>query len=267
MESKIVDQKHLWIPDPQVKPNVPLEHLSWLGHYIVEKKPNTVVCAGDFADMPSLSSYDAKGSKEYEGKRYKADIEAAYAGMDALMSPLRNFNAKAKVDKHAQYHPRLVMLEGNHENRITRAINADPQHLEGLISLDDLPYREYGWEFIPFLHPIIIDGIGYSHYWPHGKKGLPISSARALLTKKHMTCVAGHQQGRDIAYDKRGDGKVITGIIAGSYYLHDEAYMDFQSNEHWRGIYVFHEVNDGSFDEMAVSLAYLRKRYSGKAAA
>jgi hypothetical protein len=29
----------------------------------------------------------------------------------------------------------------------------------------------------------------------------------------------------------------------------------------WRGIWMLHEVDDGAFDEMPVSLNYLRKRY------
>ena len=53
----------------------------------------------------------------------------------------------------------------------------------------------------------------------------------------------------------------MTAIIAGSCYEHDEGYMGPQGNEHWRGFYMLHEVKDGAFDEMAVSLNYLRERY------
>jgi hypothetical protein len=73
--------------------------------------------------------------------------------------------------------------------------------------------------------------------------------------------VAGHQQGRDIAYGKRADGKPITAIIAGSFYLHDEPYLNPITNSVWRGIYMLHEVNQGSFDEMAVSIGYLERKY------
>ena len=66
--------KHLIIPDTQVKPGVDLNYLAWVGKYIVEKKPDVVVQIGDFADMPSLSSYDT-GKKSFEGRRYKDDIE------------------------------------------------------------------------------------------------------------------------------------------------------------------------------------------------
>jgi hypothetical protein len=77
-----------------------------------------------------------------------------------------------------------------------------------------------------------------------------------------MSCVAGHQQGRDIAFGKRADGRKMTGIIAGSFYQHEEAYLNPQTNSHWRGVYMLHEVEDGSFDEMAVSMNYLRREYS-----
>jgi hypothetical protein len=38
--------------------------------------------------------------------------------------------------------------------------------------------------------------------------------------------------------------------------------MGVQGNTHWRGIVVLHDVQDGQFDEMFVSLKYLRKKYS-----
>jgi len=254
--------KHLYIPDTQVREGVPLEHLSWCGQYIVDKKPDVVVMGGDWEDMPSLSDYDKKGSKNFENRRYKKDLDAGQRGMALLMMPLVRYNHIAKSHKHAQYKPRLVMLGGNHgEGRITRAINADPAHLEGLISVEDVMYKDWGWEYVPFLQPINIDGIMYCHYFPTGVMGRPATKASALLSKFHMSCVAGHQQGRDIAYGQRADGKTITALIAGSFYQHDEEYLNPISNRHWRGIYVFHEVNEGQFDEMAVSIDYLRRKY------
>ena len=56
----------------------------------------------------------------------------------------------------------------------------------------------------------------------------------------------------------------MTAIIAGSCYEHNEGYMGPQGNEHWRGFYMLHEVDDGAFDEMAVSIDYLRRTYGRK---
>lgn len=254
--------KHLVIPDAQCKPDIPLDHLSWCGEYILKVKPNVIVCIGDFADMPSLSSYDARGSKEYEGKRYKEDVKAAKDGMKLLLKPLRDYQKWSVSSHKPRYEPRLVFTLGNHEDRIIRAINADPQHLEGIISLDDLGYKEAGWEIVPFLQPIEIDGVVYNHYFPSGQLGRPCTTARSILSKYHMSCFAGHQQGRDIAYAKRADESTITAIICGSFYQHDEEYLNPVTNNHWRGIYVLHQVEDGAFDEMPVSIDYLRRKYA-----
>lgn len=250
----------LVIPDAQVKEGVPLHHLTWAGKAIIDYKPDVVVNLGDFADMPSLSSHDAKGSKYFEGLRYKKDIDIAKEAMQILLEPLRSLQQRQKKNKEKVYKPRMVMLLGNHENRINRAINNNPM-LEGLISTKDLGYDK-DWEVHEFLHPVFIGGVGFNHYWPVGAMGRPASSASAIVSKLHMSCVAGHQQGKQLAYGKRADGKPICGIIAGSYYLHDESYMDQLSNRHWRGLVILNEVNDGSFDEMLLSMDYLKRKYS-----
>jgi len=250
--------KHLIIPDIQSKDGIDFTFLSHIGKYIVEQKPEVIVCIGDFADMPSLSSYD-KGKKSFEGRRYVKDIAAATEAMRVLLAPLKEFNAKAKKNKEKLYRPRMVLTLGNHEQRIQRAINDDPK-LEGLIKYEDLPYKD--WEVFPFLVPVCIDGVFYSHFFPTGVLGRPAGSASAMVTKLHASCVAGHQQGKQIAYGKKPDGSTITCIIAGSCYEHDEDYMDHITNQHWRGVVVLHEVNNGCFDEMFVSLGYLRKKYN-----
>jgi hypothetical protein len=252
----------LVIPDCQVKDGVPLDHLTWAGKAIVEYRPDVVVNIGDFADMPSLSTHDVKGSKYFEGLRYKKDIEVTKEAMKMLLAPLKDLQAKQKKNKEKVYKPRMVLTLGNHENRIDRAVNNNPT-LEGLISTKDLEY-EKDWEVHSFLQPVFINGVGFNHYWPVGAMGRPAGTASAIINKLHMSCVAGHQQGKQIAYGKRADGKPICAIIAGSYYLHDEDYMDKLSNRHWRGLLVMNEVQDGHFDEMFLSIEYLERKYKNE---
>ena len=251
--------KHFVIPDVQVKPEHDTSYLTRIGRYIVDKKPDVIICIGDFADMPSLSSYDV-GTRAFEGRRYRHDIEAVHAAMDNLFSPIREYNDSAKKNHRERYRPRLVFTLGNHEHRISKATNSDPK-LDGVLSIEDLKYEEYGWEVYPFLDVVVIDGIAYSHYFTTGVLGRPCSTAAAQLNKKHMSCVAGHQQGLQIATGHRADGKRLTSIIAGSCYEHDEDYMGPQGNKHWRGCIMLHEVTDGEFDLMPISLNYLQKRY------
>lgn len=238
------------ITDVQAKPGVPLDHLTWAGKYLADKRPDVIVCIGDFADMESLSSYD-KGTGRAEGRRIKADFAATAIAMNKLMEPI------AKV---AGWNPRLEFTLGNHEDRITRATTDDPMW-EGVLNIEDLKYQDYGWKVHPFLQPVVIGGVSFCHYFPSGVIGRPITTARALLTKLHMSAFAGHQQGRDIAYARRADGKDMTSIISGSFYQHDEKYLSRFTNNHWRGFYMLHEVQDGSFDEMALSIGFLKRRF------
>jgi len=207
--------------------------------------------------MESLSSYDV-GKKSFEGRSYEKDIWAAREAMDALLTPMYEYNKAAKKGKHKQYKPEMHLLLGNHEARINRVINED-RKLDGLISIDDLPYQD--WQVHGFLDVLVLDGIAFSHYFTSGVMGRPVSSAKAMITKKMMSCVMGHVQDRDIAYARKADGSSVTGIFGGIYYPHDEGYLNPQTNRSWRGIWVFNEVNNGSFDELPVSLTYLKEKY------
>lgn len=251
--------KHLVLPDVQAKPGIDFTYLNKIGRYAVEKKPDKIICLGDFADMPSLSSYDV-GKKSFEGKRYVADIDASHAAMKAFLSPIWEYNAKAKRNKEKLYKPELILTLGNHENRINRAVNDSPQ-LDGVLSVSDLKYEELGWVVHPFLDVVVLDGVAYSHYFVTGVMGRPVTTAAACLSKKHMSCVQGHQQGLQIATSYKADGSPITAIIAGSCYEHDEDYMSAQGNKHWRGFLMLHDVHDGAFDHMPVSLKYINQRY------
>lgn len=241
------------LPDAQVRSGVPISHLAAYGKYIADKRPDVIVCIGDFADMPSLSTWDQPGSIDAEGQRYKTDCDFTHRAMETFLEP---------IAKASGYEPRLILTLGNHEDRITRAIGADPRRLEGKFSLKDLRYEKYGWTVIPFLQPITIAGVAFCHYFPTGIMGRPVTSAAQLVNKLHMSAYAGHQQGRDIKYAKRADGGDITAIISGSFYQHNERYLSPFTNKHWRGAYFLHQVKDGQFDEMALSLEYLLRRYA-----
>lgn len=252
--------KHCIIPDTQVKPGVPLEHFTWAGKYIAEKKPDVIVHIGDFADMHSLSEYDV-GKKCYEGRTYKEDIESAIFAQALLFAPIRGEIARLKRNKEKQWNPRFVLTLGNHENRITRAIESD-RKLEGTISIDDLKFKEFGWEVVPFKQPIEIDFIMYCHYFTTGVMGRPVTSARAMSTSKHMSCTMGHTPKTEIDMSQvRADGTPIIGLFAGAFYQHEEEYLGPQGNPKHRQIWMKHEVDKGFYYPMAVSMEYLRKKY------
>ena len=252
---------HMVLPDVQSKPGCTFEHLEWAGKYAAEKKPDVIVCLGDFADMESLSVYDI-GKKSFEGRSYLNDVNAALEAMHTFMQPIRTEQERLRRNKEKQWKPRFVLTLGNHEARIDKAVNSD-RKLEGLISIDDLQYKEFGWEVVPFLEVINIDGVLYSHYFVSGVLGRPVGSARMLVTKKHQSCTMGHVQNSELDLSqRRGDGTPLIGLFAGIYYQHDEDYLNPQSNKQHRQIWMKYEVNNGFYYAHPVSLEYLRKKYT-----
>ena len=252
---------HLLIPDTQVKPGVRLDHLEWCGNLIVKRKPEIVVMIGDFADMESLCSYD-KGKKCFEGRRYKRDIQSAHEGMQRLLGPLRRYNDRLRDNKKKVYRPELILCLGNHEDRISRAIEHQPE-LEGVIGLNDLGYENYGWRVVPYLVPVEVGGISYSHYFCNKLSGRPHPNSRLMLAREHVSCSQGHVQILDYEVQYTGDGRAIHGLRAGAFYLHNEEYKGEQGNHHWRGVIYKHNVKYGEYDPEFISIDRLQ-RHKGK---
>jgi hypothetical protein len=251
--------RHLIIPDTQCKPGNSFDHLEWAGKYAVKTKPDVIVHLGDHWDMSSLSVYDI-GKKSFEGRTYNHDVKAGNDAMDVFMKPIIEEQKRQKENKKKVWKPKKVFLIGNHEYRIDRAIESD-RKLEGLIGYNDFNLKRHNWEVHNFLDVAIVNGVAYSHYFTSGVMGRPVSSPHLMLQKKHMSCIMGHVQDRGISYSKKADGSSITGLFAGIFYQHDEEYLNPQTNGSWSGIWMLNEVNNGSFDEMPVSINYLRKQY------
>lgn len=257
------DVVHIVIPDTQVKPGVPIDHLAWLGYWLADRysaRQNLtlrIIMIGDWYDMQSLSSYD-KGKRQMEGRRVRADLQAGRDAWELLDDTMRNSGDGdwSGVDLDLRY------LLGNHEWRVQRAIDLDAQ-LDGLISMDDL-WAPEGWQRHGFLEIVELDGVAYSHYFANRMTGRPLSgqSMDARIKTVGRSFTMGHQQGLWM-----GRRELVTsahlGLVAGSFYLHDEDYLGPQGNRHWRGFVACHNVEDGEYDPMPVSLNYLCRRYEG----
>ena len=241
----------LVIADTQAKSEEDLEYLLWVGHYIAEKKPDIIVHIGDHFDFPSLSSYD-KGKSSAEGKRLHKDIEAGCVGFEYL---------NLAMQKYKDYTPRKVFCLGNHEQRLDRYVDDNPE-LVGTLGTDFLPFKKYGWEVHPFLKPVEIEGIFFVHYLANPMSGKPYGgNAMNILKTVGRSFVVGHKQCLDIAIRPTIDGKQQIGIINGAAYPFDEKYKGYQGNNHFRGITMLYEVEDGFGLPKFISINHLKERY------
>ena len=52
--------------------------------------------------------------------------------------------------------------------------------------------------------------------------------------------------------------------MSGIFYQHEEDYLSYQSRTDctWSGVWILHDVKDGQFDYMPVSMDFLMGRYS-----
>ncbi len=250
--------KILIIPDTQVKPGVNTDHLSWLGKYICDIRPEVIVHLGDHWDFPSLSTYD-RGTANIEGKRLVADLKAGEDGIKRLLKPIENLNNAQRKYKKPIYKPRLIFLKGNHEDRQDRYVNTHPELIGVLPSITDVLN---GWEVYNYLEVIDVNGILFSHYFANPMSGKPYTGkANSLLQRIGKSFVMGHRQELDFTCRELVDGTKQIGIIAGAFYQHNEGYKGYQGNKHWRGVVVLHEAKDGWGDPMMVSLDYLKRKY------
>ena len=257
--------RHYVIPDCQIRPGDPIDHLHWIARDIVRRLPDVIVCLGDFWDFPSLSSYSLPGSVEKEGARVAADIEAGDVAMTALVAPIHAEIARRVRRKIKRWNPRMVFIEGNHEARISRFAQSDAR-FQGVIGTHLCKVERFGWERVPFEQPIEIDGVWYCHYWKSSHSPRPIGGTiDNRLNKLGFSFVQGHEQG--IRYSNRPlpNGKTIHGLVAGSCYLGVEGYRGPQGANEWRGICVLNDVRDGNMAlPMNLDLQWLCATYAGE---
>jgi len=236
----------LVIPDTQIEPGVPTQHLAWIGKYIRDKKPDIVCMIGDWWDLPSLGVYD-KGKKAFEGRRYKADVKAGNDAMDLMTSQYRGISG---------YSPEEHFFTGNHEQRLERAVEAQAE-LDGVIGYQDLNLK--GWIVHPFLEVVELEGIKFAHYFTSGLYGRPVSSAAALLKIAPGSAIMGHTQKVDMCiHEKSGE----IALMVGTAYLHSPNYLGPQGNNCRRQVVMLNECRDGIFDPMFVSLKFLERKYA-----
>lgn len=253
-------KRHLVIPDTQVKPGVDTSHIDWAAQAIVEYMPDVIVVLGDWWDFASLNRHDEPGSISMENSRYQDDLDAGNDAFARLCKPMTE-----EIDRRTKFHrkrwaPRKVFLRGNHEDRADRVARNEPKW-QGVIGSHNCQTLDF--EVHPFLEIVDIDGIAYSHYFSNIHSGRPIGGTIPnRLNKIGRSFVQGHEQGMRYGMEQY-PGKIRRhGLVAGSFYQHDESYRGLQGNDEWRGIVVLNEVNEGDYCVMPLTMDYLRRKYS-----
>lgn len=113
--------------------------LAVLEKFMASRKWDVVVYLGDLLDFDMISGFNAENLRENETRRMVNDYHQANELLDRHVKIIRKRNPKAEI----------VLLEGNHEDRVRRVIDHTPQ-LEGLLEVPgNLRLKERGVKWVP----------------------------------------------------------------------------------------------------------------------
>lgn len=248
---------HLIIPDNHAHPGHHNHRATWLGELIADLKPDKVIAIGDSADMPSLASYD-KGKRSFQGRTYRADVNSHLDFQDRMWS---------RVSARKKKMPTRYFFEGNHEERISRAINSQPE-LDGAVSFSDLRLGDWYDEVVRYEGgtPGIkdIDGVTYAHYFISGIAGKSLGGlhpADSLISKRHSSSTCGHSHLADWSTQIDGAGRRINACVVGCYVDYRADWAGAINDFWWSGVVVKRNVHQGNYDVQFVSIEAIKKAY------
>jgi hypothetical protein len=242
-------------------PDVSNERYDWLGNFIEDIKPNYVVDLGDGADMSSLNSYDTRYPKAVVAQSYEADIDNYNEAQDRLWG---RYALKKKK------RPFRIGFEGNHENRIKKAVALDPRIEGGKygISFKHLQTDHWFDEYHEYENsaPAIADydGVSYAHYFSAGNYGTAISGlhhAYALIQHRHYSSTCGHSHKRGLYFRDSAHPNPLIGLVAGNFKGKKESWAGQSNNEWWSGVIVKRNIENGVYDPEFISMERLKQAY------
>lgn len=242
-------------------PSADNERFDWLASFLYDLKPDMCIDLGDGADMRSLNTYDTRYPQAIVNQNYEEDINSYNDSQERLRWKFRHSKKKR---------PFWVGFEGNHENRIKKAIAHDPRlegqrygvsfsHLQTKHWFDD--YHEYS-NSAPAL--VNYDGIIYGHYVASGNYGSALSTKHhgySLVEKLACSATVGHSHKFNYYHKADARPSPLNGLVVGCFKGKEEAWAG-QANQEWRkGIAVKRYVENGNYDLQWISMDALRKEY------
>ena len=243
------------------KPEASNKRFDWLGQLIYDIRPDYCIDLGDGADMCSLNSYDTRYPQAIVSQSYEADIESYNDSQERLRKMFK---------KNKRKRPYWIGFEGNHENRIKKAIAHDPR-LEGEkygVSFGHLQTDKWFDDYHEYVNsaPALVayDGVLFGHFmsaWNYGRAISGKHHAYSLLSHVGCSVSVGHSHKYDYYYQGATLPNPIIGHVVGCFKGKEEAWAG-QANREWRsGVVIKREIENGVYNHEWVSMDKLRKEY------
>jgi len=203
-------QRVLVIGDLHQDPRHPdrAEVLTWIARHASQTRPDRIVQIGDWSTWDSVSQHDRNDT--VAGK-LKPSIRA---DMDNLASSLRAFEAGRAPD----YKPKMAVTLGNHENRLERFENANPETHQTFTLERDQLFSQFGWKVRPFGEIYYVEGVGFTHHATNalGRAFGGETAPQRVANKTSCPLVVGHSHRRALFESARiGPADSVTIVEVG----------------------------------------------------
>jgi 3',5'-cyclic AMP phosphodiesterase CpdA len=247
----------LVIPDVHLDPREPdVSRLGWIGALANDERPDHIVQLGDLATLDSVSGHAPPGTLEWmRNPRILADFDVVQRGLDAFERAAAGVRA-----------PRWI-TKGNHEYRLDRFEDKNPQAAEAFVGEFDALLERRKWRVLPFREWLEIEGALFTHI-PFNAGGKPYGgkTAASRIANDAGACVIhGHtHQRHTFNAPKIGPGARALSVISAGCALpqgHVEAYARHNATGWWWGVGILTIRAGFILDEQWISMDTLARRY------
>lgn len=241
--------------DPRHPDRLPI--LTWMARLASEHRPERIIQIGDWSTNDSVNQHDDNST---EAARFKPKIRD---DLDNLMQSHQYFRRGIADD----YRPKLDCMLGNHENRLERFENANPEAVGTYTLSRDETFAQFGWRTRPYGELFYVEGVGFTHHPVNGAGrafGGKTGPQRAA-NESTVPVVSGHTHRRQV-HDSPKIGPVdvisMVEIGCGLPWGTVESYAKHSLTGWWYGA-VLLTVQGGAITDLNfISMPTIRARFS-----
>ena len=196
------------IGDLHDAPGISKERLRWLGKHIRNTKPDQVVQIGDFLSLDSCCWHIDNATMQ--ARKNKGTFLEDINSFDLALEEFNKGLSTYKVKKHCTL--------GNHENRLWRWEDKNPEYYQmGKKELFST-LKKYGWTWSEYGEFYFIDGVGFTHvpFNIMGREFGGVSVERNIGQSSLFDVVFGHtHKFNDVRCPKIGKANYIRVVNVG----------------------------------------------------
>lgn len=160
MEPSGTPRRILAIGDLHQDPRHPdrLAVMTWLGRMASEHRPERIIQIGDWSTFDSASAHDPNDTLAAKVKpTIRQDLENLTASHQAFRRGMAD-----------DYKPKLDITLGNHENRLERFENVNPESAGTYTLARDETFAQFGWRTRPYGEMLYVEGVAFTHHPVNG---------------------------------------------------------------------------------------------------